>query len=217
MFIATYGGKTYNETDIELIELKQARKALKLLKSGQLANDFFTEAEFDKSDVLYQKWLTEASGKLKSTDVKIKATGMTAEKFLEQFYQMTKDLPTMLAANPEHYLINADPSQAQLEGSVEVCGGVPVKFIAKFGDEFLKEVPLNPDYPLRKVAKLYSRGGAFMCAGMHQFRNTDDGFEAILGIYYGGAIDEQNLTYHQEHLAVEYYNWYRFALERLTG
>ena len=211
MFTATFGGKTYDETGIERMELKQARTALKLLKRGQPASKVFTEAELAESDALYKKWLAESKGKLKSTDVRIKATGMTAEEFLEQFYQMAKDQPTMLAANPEHFLIGPD-----LSHGIEVCGGVPVQVVMKLDDEFLKEVPPTPGYPTRmKVAKGYSRNGDFMLGALHQFRSTADGFEGILGIYYGSAIDDQNLTYHQEHLSVEYYNWYRFALERL--
>jgi hypothetical protein len=121
----------------------------------------------------------------------------------------------MLAANPEHFLMGS--SDLSRYKGIEVCGGVPVQVVAKFGDEFLEEVPPTPGYPLHSVGKLYSRKGDFMCAGMHEFRNTDDGFEGILGIYYGSAIDDQHFTYHQEHLAVEYYNWYRFAMERLGG
>ena len=213
MFTATFGGKTYDETAIELIELKQARTALKLWKSrGRPAPAIFTGEELAASDALYTQWLEESKGKLKSTDVTINATGMTAEQFLGQYRQMAMDQPTMLAANPEHYLIGTDFNNMH---GIEVCGGVPLHVFIKFGDELLKEVPPTPGYEVRNVAKGYSRDGAFILGALQQFRSTDDGFEGLLGIYFGSAIPDDNLTYHQEHLAVEFHNWYRFALEKM--
>jgi hypothetical protein len=213
MFTAEFGGKTYSNNDIERFELKQARSALALWKSrGRPAADIFTEEELATSNALYEKWLAEANGQLKSTEVTMQATGITAEEFLEHFQEMARDEPTMLAANPEHYLIRVDADGIH---GIEVCGGVPLHVFFRFGDELLDQFPTTPGYPVRQVAKGYTKDGTFIVGGLHQFRNTDDGFEGILGILYGSAIPDDHLTYHQQHLAVEFHNWYRFALDRL--
>jgi hypothetical protein len=215
VFTATFGGKTYGETDIERFELKQSRTALALWKSrGRPAAEIFTEEELAASNALYVTWLKDGNGQLKSTEVTMRATGMTAEEFLEHFQAMARDEPTMLAANPEHYLIRVDDDGIH---GIEVCGGVPLHVFFRFGDELLDEFPPATDYPVRQVAKGYTKDGTFIVGGLHQFRNTEDGFEGILGILYGSAIPDEHLTYHREHLAVEFHNWYRFALDRIGG
>jgi len=212
MFTATFGGKTHDETDIDRFELKQARSALKLWKSrGRPAPEIFTEVELAASDALYEKWLTDAKGELKSTAVTITASGLTAEEFLAQWRKMAVDEPVMLAANPEHYLIR---TQDTIQG-IEVCGGVPTHVFFKFGDELLERFKPDPTYSLRQVAMGYSKHGKFLVGGLHQFRNTKSGFDGLLGIIYGASIPDYNLNYHREHLAVEFRSWYHFALERL--
>jgi hypothetical protein len=213
MFTVAFGGNSYGEAEIERFELKQARSALALWKTrGRAAEKIFTDKELNDSYALYEHWLAQADGQLKSTQVTLRATGIGAERFLELFQEMAQDEPTMLAANPEHYLIRVDADGIH---GIEVCGGIPLHVFFRFGDELLDEFPPTPGYPVRQVAKGYTKDGTFIVGGLHQFRNTDDGFEGILGILFGAAIPDDKLTYHQEHLAVEFHNWYRFALNRL--
>ncbi len=213
MFTATYGGRTYNEAEIDLIELQHARGVLKLWKErGLPAPAIFSDGELAASDALLKKWIADANGDLEPSDVTIEATGMTAEEFIEQFHEIAKDTPSMLAAEPEHCLMSADNGKMR---AIEICGGVPLDFHMMLGNDFLSEIVPDPDYPTSLVAKGFARDGAFITAGVHQFRTTSDGFEAKLALYFGAAIPDQNLNHHREHLAVEHINWYRSALDRL--
>jgi len=213
MFTATFGGKTYDDAGIDLMELQHAHGALKLWKErGRKAPEIFTEEELAASDALFKKWIADANGVLKPSDVLIKATGMTPAEFIKQFHEIAKDTQTMLAAEPEHYLMGSDNGKMR---AIEVCGGEPLDLRMALSDDFLSEVAPDPDYPARLVAKGFTREGEFITAGMHQFRTTSEGFEAKLALYFGSAIPDHNLNHHREHLAVEHHNWYRFALERL--
>ncbi|MBT8339349.1 MAG: hypothetical protein HKP58_04465 [Desulfatitalea sp.] len=214
MFKAVYGDKMYDEAAIEQIELKQSRIALRLLKSGKSATEIFTEEQLSKSDELLKKTVAESNGKLKSTNVKFQATGMSADEFLDQFWEMVKDTPTMLAASPDHFLIGTDPSNLQV---IEYNAGLPTKLVVKFGDEFLKVQAATPDYPLRMVAKFYLRDAETYVGGvLHELRTTKDGFDGIWGVYYPIAIPDRQFEAAREHTVVEVYNWYRFAMERLN-
>ena len=213
MFTATFGGKTYDGAGIDHMELQHARKALKLWKErGQKASEILSETELASSAALLKKWIVDANGELKASDVLIKATGMTAAEFIEQFHDIAKDNQLMLAAEPEHYLMGSDNGKMR---AIEVCAGVPLDFEMTLSNDFLDEVAPDPDYPMRLVAKGFTRKGEFITAGLHQFRTTSEGFEAKLALYFGAAIPDHNLDYHREHLAVEHHSWYRFALERL--
>lgn len=213
MFTATFGGNTYDDVGIDLLELQHARGALKLWKErGRPAPEIFSESELDATDALLKKWITDANGDLKPTDITITATGMSAEEFIEKFHEITKDKQLMLAAEPEHYLMSVENGKIR---GIEICGGEPLELTMTLSEEFLSVVAPDPDYPTHLVAKGFTRAGDFITAGMHQFRTTSEGFEAKLALYFGGAIPDHNVHHHREHLAVEHRNWYQFALEKL--
>lgn len=212
MYQAMFNGKVYDETAVKLMELEQAKEALALFKSGRDLKNIFTQEERDSSDKLYKQWNEESGGKLRSTDVHIKATGMTAEEFLEQFYICVKDQQKMLAANPQHFLITDDLNNMHV---LEVAAGHASEFFTVFNDDFLKEVDPTPGYPLRMVANCYTKAGVRTGGVLHEFKTTDEGFEGILGIYFPAAIDEISMRHHWEHLSVEFYNWYCFGMQNL--
>ncbi len=215
MFTATFGGKTYDDAGIDLMELQHARGALRLWKErGRRAPEIFSDSELTESEARFKKWIGDANGALKPSDVVIKATGMSGEEFIKQFHEIAKDNQLMLAAEPEHYLMSAEKGEMR---AIEICGGEPLDLHMTLGDDILSgiEVEFDPNYPLRMPAKGFARDGEFITAALHQFRTTSEGFEAKLALYFGRAIPDHNLNHHREHLAVEHLNWYRFALERL--
>ena len=50
---------------------------------------------------------------------------------------------------------------------------------------------------------------------LHQFRETTDGFDALLAIYFPAAAPEEFIEGHRQHLAVEFTNWITGAAESL--
>ncbi|MEC1599848.1 hypothetical protein P9D60_20630 [Bacillus spizizenii] len=217
MFTAVVNGKTLDETDIKLLELEEAHKALRLLKSrtGRSLEEIFTREELDESAEQYKKWVAESNGEWKSTDVRFTFKGLKAEEFLKNLANITKDPFEALLFSPQHYVGEQifDSNHNFLKNRViEVAGGLPVEIFGKFGEEFSEVVPPNPEYPFRMVAKFYTRDDVHIMGCHHEFRDTEEGFEGTLAIYFPKAAEEARL-HHQKHLCIEFRNMCWRALE----
>ncbi len=223
MFTATYGGKTYGETHVQLIELKQARIALDLLKNQDCKpSDIFTDAQLDETDDLIQEMIAQSNGEWKSIDVRIHLDDMSADEYLDCFYDAVKDPRKMLGATPDHMCYRSHLVEGETEWTnnvIEFAAGLPSDMLVKFSDDFMNEYPgaaPHEGYDKRMVGKIYDRNNRMM-GGVHQeFRKSEDGgMDAIWGIFYPAVVDEELLNIHREHTLVECYGWYRYGMQKL--
>ena len=49
--------------------------------------------------------------------------------------------------------------------------------------------------------------GTIIGHALHQFQETETGFDALLAIYFPAAAPEDLIEGHRQHLAVEFTNW----------
>ncbi|MCD8151769.1 MAG: hypothetical protein LUD71_01580 [Clostridiales bacterium] len=223
MFTATYGGKTYDETHVQLIELKQARIALDLLKSKNCKPDeIFTKEQLDATDDFIQDLIAKSNGEWKSIDVRIHIDDMTMDEYLDNFYDAVKNPRKMLGATPDHMCYMSHLIEGETEWTnnvIEFAAGMPSDMLVRFSDDFMNEyagAARHEEYPKRIVGKIYDRTNRMMGGVHHEFRDAEDGgVDMIWGIFYPAAVDEESLDIHREHTLVECYGWYRYGMERM--
>lgn len=140
-------------------------------------------------------------------------TGGDATQFVEWFSD--SDRPdferSMLAANPDHFLITATPD-GQLE-VIETTGGSPLpsRFLIDEKDVSTLRTALDPSYTANVSGVAHTSGGKAIGGVRHQFRNTADGFHAHLLVEFPKAMAAHMINAHRWHLAVEFTNWITFA------
>ncbi len=223
MFSATYGGKTYDETHVQLVELKQARIALDLLKNQDCKpSEIFSIEQLDATDDMLVDLVDKSNGEWKSIDVRIHIDDMSLQEYMDSFHAAVVDSRKMLGATPDHMCYMSHLVEGQDEWTnnvIEFACGVPADMLVEFSDEFMNEyapaAPL-PEYTERIVGKIYDRKHRMVGGVHHQFKEAEDGgLDIIWGIYYPAAIDDDSMEIHREHTLVECYGWYRYGMEAL--
>ena len=79
----------------------------------------------------------------------------------------------------------------------------------------LKDV--RQDYPFKLSGFGHNDEGEISGYVLHQFKNTEDGFDADLGVYFPAAAPEDMFEQHRQHLVVEFTNWATFAFEHIQA
>jgi uncharacterized protein len=187
-------------------ELFFARRALATLKS-KLGREQLLEllkSDIDSSAEQLAAWAAASNGAWQPALTELRVTGMSAAEFLAYFQSASADQPRLLAAQPEHFVLVPVEGGHQV---VENLGPHIADFRVIFTDEDHAVVDLDPNYPLRVAAVVRLPDGTLVGHALHQFRDTADGFEVLLGIYFPGAASEELVEGHRQHLAVEFTNW----------
>lgn len=137
----------------------------------------------------------------------------SAREFVDWFIQRNElnDETTMLAASPDHYVIqkNADGAQEV----IETTGGSPL--VGKFMIDYLDLSSLRslPDsrYPYQAAGVARSEDGLALGGVRHQFRDEGFGFRAKLLVEFPMMIMPGAVSTHRWHLAGEFSNWIEAA------
>ncbi|MCO7554364.1 hypothetical protein [Metapseudomonas otitidis] len=137
----------------------------------------------------------------------------SAKEFVEWFLQRNElnDEVSMLAASPDHYLIQKYANGAQ--EVIETTGGSPLvgRFIIDYLDiSSLRSLP-DSHYPYQAVGVARSEGGIAIGGVRHQFRNEAFGFRAKLLVEFPMMIMPGVVSAHRWHLASEFSNWIEAA------
>ncbi|MGW1424575.1 hypothetical protein ACWAT4_31130 [Bradyrhizobium manausense] len=74
-------------------------------------------------------------------------------------------------------------------------------------------IPLQPDMPYRLMARSESEDGQVVGYLLHEYRDTNPGFDARLAIYWPAGAPEGMVKGHVDHLMVEFANWFEMYLE----
>lgn len=194
------------EGTVAEFELLFARRALAKLKS-RLGRERLIELltpDTDECEDQFSAWLSQSDGVFRPAMIDMRVTGLSATEFLAYFDSIRREEPKMLAAHPEHFVI------AFTEGGFDVIENIGPhisRFDVHFTDaDHAVETPLA-DFPIRMVGHYAARDGTVESHVLHQFRETSDGFDAKLAIYYPAAAPDEVIEGHRQHLAVEFSNW----------
>lgn len=195
-------------------ELHFARRALAKLKA-RLGHEAMVEllaADIDAGNRALRDWSAASEGRWKVAETRLRVSGLSAEEFHAYFESIFDDRPRMLAAQPEHFAMGlADGVMEVLEN----LGPHIAHFYIRFTGEDQAAGELLPDHPMRMVGNAALADGTVIAHLLHQLRDTDAGFDAVLGIYFPEATPAEVIEGHRQHLAVEFTNWITGAAESL--
>lgn len=150
--------------------------------------------------------------------VQISFKGLKAEQFLHWFHAVcSKDPFLLLDAQPEHYVFASDENgnQRVVENIGENINSFGITFQPPSHPNVLKDV--CEDYPFKMSGFGHSDEGEPSGYVLHQFKNTEDGFDADLGIYFPASAPADMFEQHRQHLVVEFTNWASFAFEHIQA
>ena len=146
-------------------------------------------------------------------------TGGEAAAFVDWF--MATDRPdydlSMLAANPDHFLITTTPQGRQ--EVIETTGGSPLpsRFLIDYEDLTSLQTPLDPAYSVNASGVARTESGLPIGGVRHQFRDTDSGFHAHLVVEFPKLLPSRLVREHEWHLAAEFANWIESAFAGAAG
>jgi len=198
-------------------ELQFARRALATLKArlGRQGLLELLRGDIDASSEEFARYLAESDGRWQLSQTELRVTGLSTEEFLTHFESISHDEPRMTAVHPEHFVM------AAIDGGIKVVenlGPFITEIDVRFGVTDQAEDTVStphPDYPRRMLGKAALPTGDTAAHVQHQFRDTADGFDVLLGIHFPAAAPEEIVETHRKHLAVEFTNWITDAARTL--
>lgn len=217
--IAVVAGPTSPGTTADW-ELFFARRALANLKSrlGQQTLLELLEPDIAASASTLKAWADSSRGQWRAALTQLQVRGISASEFVAYFMSITGEQPKLLAAQPEHFVLDETGNgPSHVIRVVENLGRYISDFYITFTGEDQAVAELNPDYPTRMIGSVALADGTTIGHALHQFRETTDGFDALLAIYFPAAAPEEFIEGHRQHLAVEFTNWIVGAAESVDG
>lgn len=145
------------------------------------------------------------------------AEGSAAE-FLQWYATgyLQANMAAMLRAHPEHLgvLLFPDGRVRVLEVPGHSDGHGPELLRAKRLEDWKGvPIPLQPDMPYRLLARSESEDGQIVGYLLHEYRDTNPGFDARLAIYWPAGAPDAMVKGHADHLMVEFSNWFQMYLQ----
>ena len=212
-----------DDTGIDGWELEAARGVLMNLREllyGQPMFDLIG-AQIAESDNLLRQYVAESKGQFKGTQVIVKIKGLKLSEFLTVLQSALAPQTSpeakraaaleMFKAHPEHYA--SDPGSF---GIVETMGTLPTRS----HPAYVQSAPpfitahLDQSYSLRNMGAATIADGTVFTYVLQQFKETADGMEANLRIWYPAAAPAIYLEHHSRHYAVEFRNGARMAAKK---
>jgi hypothetical protein len=195
-------------------ELYFARRALAKLKS-RLGRERLLELlapDIETSSKALSGWAAESEGRWRPALTHLRVSGLSATEFLAYFEGIFEQQPKMLAAQPEHFVLGlVDGAMEIVENLGPYLARIELRLTAE--DQAVGE--LLADHPIRMVGNATLADGTVVAHLLHQLRDTANGFDVVLGIYFPQAAPEEVVEGHRQHLAVEFTNWIIGAGESL--
>jgi hypothetical protein len=137
----------------------------------------------------------------------------TAAEFVRWFLDTQRDdyARSMIAANPDHFLIDTAPDGRQ--EVIETTGGSPAatRFLIDYDNISSLTTPRDPEFPLEVAGVARTESGLIIGGVRHEFRHQRGGFHARLCVEFPRLTPGRLISQHRMHLACEFSNWINFA------
>jgi hypothetical protein len=175
--------------------------------------------QIEEADRRMKQYLAASNGEFTSTQVILTVNGLksaTLFSTIRAALSLMNGTPeqvregvinTVFAQHPEHYML------PPYQGVVETMGGIPTRshvFVRQDVPDFVTTL-IDESYPIRLIGAAELDDGTLFTYVLQQFKDTDDGMEANLRIWYPAACPSVYLEEHAEHYAVEFRNGCRMA------
>lgn len=140
-------------------------------------------------------------------------TGGSARAFVDWFTDAGRDdyARSMIAANPDHFLIDTAPDGRQ--EVIEATGGSPLamQFFVDYDDTSPLVTPRDQAFPIEAAGVARTGGGLAIGGVRHEFRDEAGGFHARLCVEFPWLTAPYMIAQHRWHLACEFGNWIEAA------
>lgn len=206
-----------DDTQVDAWELDVSREVfanLRELLYGPPMMDLLAD-QMAEAERLHRHYLKKSNGEFAQAQVLMKVKGVSlasiAELFGEALGKEVKSfddvrelaLDVSFPSNPEHY----SPA-GTFVGVVETMGPLPT-LTATMTDPNPPQFVLddfNESYQFRNAGKGTLFDGTPHSYVLQEFRDTEDGMEASLRVYYPAACPPKYLEHHAKHYTVEFRN-----------
>jgi hypothetical protein len=204
-----------SDSTIDGYELFGARRALALLKD-KLGRDRILDLLADEiagGDAFLHDHVDRSHGEEATGTTTLRAHGITAGEFTGWLARAFAREDVMLAGNPEHYSIHAEPGQ-----NVNIVETLHDQVCSFFMRPYDASIVLDQELPAGKPAERRSHmllaDGTVVGSIANAFDEEDDGFSVRLSVTLPATCAPEVIEQHLEHFAVEFRTWIlRAAIE----
>ncbi len=220
-------GEWLSSEAVDKLDLKKAKKALGQTKEniGRSNLRRLYEKELKSSDEEWKKIAENSTAKknLKPVYVDAEIKGISLHQFVISNHEIAKinNLKLPSEIHPEHYSSEMGVGGTRI--SMERIGlqENPAWIFSEVAKDGYYPVKPDADTELSMVwyNKLMSDKSDMKVVGMHQFKQTEDGMKAKLGMFFPEAAPAEMLAEEQWHMIIEFNNLIRYAygLKPKTG
>lgn len=217
-----------NLTGNQLVDKWELKAAKRI--SANLRTLLFEEAmlkliepQILEADERIRTYYAQSNGDFNCGQIVLKIKGVKSKPLfaiLREIFMNAKGTPELVRNNVINFLFPVHPEHYALAGGcVETMGGIPTL-------TFPKPLPTEqaPDFIKPFVDKTYSicssgegplKDGTPFTYVLQQFKDTNEGMEANLMIWYPAGCPNEYVEEHLEHYAVEFTNGCKFAVSNL--
>lgn len=200
-----------DDRNIDRNELVSARRALRLIKSN-LGPDRLHELvreQVAEGNAFFREHVRRSGGRQATGSITIEASNLTAANFSAWMIQMFSRQDQLIAAQPEHYLMDmADPHGPHV---VETLGDHVVGFYMGGWDESQVSAD-EPDGVDRRHSSLkLDDDGTVFGSVSTAFLEAPNGMRAELTVTLPATSAPEAIEQHLEHYSVEFRNWMLMA------
>lgn len=228
---ATTPATTVDDTGIDEWELAASRRILanlRTLLAGQPMLELIDD-QVVESDRQLKSYVEQSNGEFTGTQVLLQIVGLHVQQLMPAIREImggaaspdpaVRDaaLSMAFAAHPEHYAM----APAGRPGVIETMGGLPTRSFPAFvqpdeAPSFVSDL-IDSSYDLSTVGAADLADGTIFTYVLQEYRDTADGMEASLRIWYPAACPPAYVEEHAQHYAVEFRNGARLAAAALRN
>ena len=202
-----------DDTTINRYELDSARRALRLLK-GNLGPErlhALVKEQIVAGNALFRDHVARSNGEQATGTITLEASGLAAADFSAWMSRAFTRPDVLLAAHPEHYLI--DPKGPHI---VETLGDHVVGFYIGAWDQSNVRVDGVVNSNKRYSQLLLDDDRTVFGSISTLFSDTADGMRAELSVTLPATSAPYAIDQHLEHFSVEFRNWMLLAAAEIS-
>lgn len=207
------GDRSLSDDDIDYLTAQKAWDVSidnRLEHTGEDIINLYKDS-IKKSDEFWKELGFSQDKPMKVSRSEMKVSGVSLKEYMGMMRSMQTDDRVGLSVHPEHFVCSVTWDDGQLVG-VEPFGmyGTPtlgeVKVVPdeELGDAI--KADKDPEYPIAMAGEAFLTGGEVAVnIPFHQFKPTEDGFEAKMAVYWSENTPDEIVDGHALHLAMEFY------------
>ncbi|MFC2662377.1 MAG: hypothetical protein ACFNYI_04425 [Eubacterium sp.] len=214
------GGRSLDHDEIDFLTEEQAWNVSVETRAGlddETVRRQYRDA-FRKSEQYWKDHPFAQNLSMRKSYCHMTIRGIFLKEYMESMKEMTYDAKLLLRSHPEH--MNAIETAEHIIG-IEPFGtyGTPTLCIVQRCDvsEMGPQIQADSDtgFPIKTTGKAYLLDGKTeINSPFHQYRETADGLEAKLAVYWPENVPDEIVEGHSLHLAMEFYESICYAAKK---